>query len=308
MSLVRLRTFIEVYRQRSISGAARSLNLTQPAASQHIAGLESAIGRTLFDRQARGVEPTAAARELASDLGDKLDMAESALATARARSVELAGALQIIGHADFLAEVVSKQLRPLLEDGIRLRMRSGNHELITRMLIEGECDLGISASPPDTPRLRNELMFTEQIVAVAAPAVAQRIAAAETLEKGLGAEALLAYSLELPLVDAWLEKNEIELESSVPAMAGQDLRTLRTLMIDGFGWSTLPAYLCEPHIARGELQEIPSPVGRTTRDYHLLWAPAALRQPRVAHARQTLLWHMRNGERNHADSGGHPAS
>lgn len=298
MSLVRLRTFIEVYRQQSISGAARSLNLTQPAVSQHIAGLEAAIGRTLFDRQARGVEPTSAARELASDLGDKLDMAESALATARARSVELAGALQIIGHADFLAEVVSKQLRPLLEDGIRLRMRSGNHELIMRMLVEGECDLGISASPPNTSRLRNELMFTEEIIAVAAPAVAQRIASAETLEKGLGAEALLAYSLELPLVDTWLEKNEIELESSVPAMAGQDLRTLRTLMIDGFGWSTLPAYLCEPHITRGELQEIPSPVGRTTRDYHLLWTPAALRQPRVAHARQTLLWHMRNAERD----------
>ncbi len=43
MSLARLRTFIEVYRQRSISGAARTLNLTQPAVSQHIAGLEMSI-------------------------------------------------------------------------------------------------------------------------------------------------------------------------------------------------------------------------------------------------------------------------
>lgn len=294
MSLVRLRTFIEVYRQRSISGAARSLNLTQPAVSQHIAGLESAIGRTLFDRLARGVEPTAAARELASDLGDKLDMAESALATARARSVELAGALQIIGHADFLAEVVSRQLRPLLDDGIRLRMRSGNHELITRMLIEGDCDLGISASPPDTSRLRNELMYTDEVVAVAAPVVVQRITAATSLARGLSAEPLLAYSVELPLLDAWLQKNEIELDSSIPAMAGQDMRTLRTLIADGFGWSVLPAYLCESYIARGELEEIRSPVGRTTREYHLLWTPAALRQPRVAHARQTLLWHARN--------------
>lgn len=137
-------------------------------------------------------------------------------------------------------------------------------------------------------------MFTDKVVAVAAPGVVRRIAAAKNLQDGLSAEPLLAYSLELPLVDDWLEKNGVELQSSIPAMAGQDLRTLRTMMIDGFGWSTLPAYLCEPHIARGELEEIPSPVGRTTRDYHLLWTPAALRQPRVAHARQTLLWHLRN--------------
>lgn len=62
-------------------------------------------------------------RELVSDLGNKLDMAESALSTARARSVELAGALLIIGHADFLAWVVSKQIRPLLDDDIRLHTR-----------------------------------------------------------------------------------------------------------------------------------------------------------------------------------------
>ncbi|MFX4315554.1 LysR family transcriptional regulator, partial [Enterobacter sp. 63] len=77
MSLVRLRTFIEVYRQRSISGAARALNLTQPAVSQHISGLEVAVGRPLFERQAHGVVPTAAADDLAADIGNSLDTAES---------------------------------------------------------------------------------------------------------------------------------------------------------------------------------------------------------------------------------------
>lgn len=170
MSLVRLRTFIEVYRQRSISGAARTLNLTQPAVSQHISGLEAAIGRSLFERQARGVEPTSAARELAADIGDKLDSAEAALASARARSIELAGALQIVGHADFLAEMVSRQLKPLLEEGIRIRMQSGDHELICRLLLEGNCDLGIAASAPNDTRLRNELLYVDDVIAVAAPA------------------------------------------------------------------------------------------------------------------------------------------
>lgn len=297
MSLIRLRTFVEVYRQRSISGAARTLNLTQPAVSQHIAGLEAAIGRSLFDRQARGVEPTAAAKELAADIGDKLDDAESALASARARSMELAGALQVIGHADFLAEVISRQLRPLLEEGIRIRMQSGDHETICRSLIEGECDLGISAAAPANPRLRGELLFTDEVIAVAAPAVADRLAAAKDFACALEAEPILAYSLTLPLISDWLALNGIELKNAMPAMVGQDLRTLRTLLIDGFGWTTLPGYLCRPCIERGELREIPAPVGHTSRDYHLIWTPSALRQPRIAHARQALLWRLREGRR-----------
>ena len=297
MSLVRLRTFVEVYRQRSISGAARTLNLTQPAVSQHISGLEAAIGRSLFNRQARGVEPTAAAKELAADIGDKLDEAETALASARARSVELAGALQIIGHGDFLAEVVSRQLKPLLEEGIRIRMQSGNHDLICRLLMDGDCDLGVSAAAPDNPRLRSELLYTDDVIAVAAPEVVARLIAAKHFVSALEAEPILAYSLELPLIDAWLAINQIEMKTSMPAMVGQDLRTLRTLLIDGCGWSTLPAYLCRPCIARGELQEIPAPVGHSSRDYHLIWTPSALRQPRVAHARQALLWRLRGSRR-----------
>lgn len=91
MSLTRMRTFIEVYRQCSISGAARALNLTQPAVSQHIAGLEVAVGRPLFERSPTGVTPTAAAEALAMDIGDKLDAAEAALASARARSMDISG-------------------------------------------------------------------------------------------------------------------------------------------------------------------------------------------------------------------------
>jgi DNA-binding transcriptional LysR family regulator len=45
MSLNRLRAFVEVYRQRSFTTAARNLGLTQPAISQQIASLEETIGR-----------------------------------------------------------------------------------------------------------------------------------------------------------------------------------------------------------------------------------------------------------------------
>jgi len=281
---------MEVYRQGSITAAARALNLTQPAVSQHIAGLEVAVGRPLFVRNAAGVVPTAAADELAADVGDKLDAAESALASARARSVDVAGALQIIGHADFLAEVVCERLRDLLSVGVRIRMQAASQDLIESMLVEGHCDLGISAFATLDKRLRCELIWAENVMVVAPPSVAQRILAAPTLRQGLVAEPLLAYSLELPLIDQWLERNRLAGEPLQPAVIGQDLRALRSVLRSGFGWTALPGYLCQPELDRGELVEIPAPHARGQLHYYLVWAPSALRTPRVAHARQAILW------------------
>jgi len=293
MSLVRLRTFIEVYRQHSISSASRMLNLTQPAVSQHIAGLEVAVGRPLFERSATGVIPTSAADQLAVDIGDKLDLAEAALASARGRSMDVAGVLQFVGHADFISEVLSEQLLPLLEAGIRVRMHTGDGPFVNNMLIEGHCDLGISAHPVIDSRLKSEKIMTTRALPVASPAVAQRIIESPSLADALSTEPMLAYNLELSLIDNWITKNKLQGKPLIPAVISQDLRAQRKLLIKGFGWSVIPEFLCTDQLANNQLVELPSPLGTPELHYYLIWAPSALRQVRVAHARQTLLQGLR---------------
>jgi DNA-binding transcriptional LysR family regulator len=297
MSLDRLRTFVEVYRQRSFTTAARNLGLTQPAISQQIAGLEQAIGRPLFERHGRGVVPTGAADELALDIGDRLDQAEAALAQARARSAHLAGSIQIVGHPDFLSEVVAPQLGSLLESGIRVRLHGGTRGEIERMLIHGEADLGVSGFPAADRCLRGERLRDEAMRAVAAPAVVTRLrahmAAGGDLGTFLTSLPLLSYSLDYPLIDNWLLHNGLDPEHNPPAMVGLDVRSLRGLLIAGHGWTVLPEYLCRDHLDTGELAEIPGNTpDHECLSYHLLWSPAALRQPRVAHARHALIWRL----------------
>ncbi len=294
MSLPRLRTFVEVYRQRSMSGAARTLGMTQPAVSQHIAGLEIAVGRKLFERQVRGVAPTAAADDLAADIGDSLDEAERALSAARARSSDIEGVVQIIGHADFLSEVLAVRLRALLDTGVRVRLHSAHRDLIFQMLVEGHCDLGISAYLVSDPRLRSELIRTEPILAVASPAVADRIEAAKDRGAALAAEPIVAYDFELPLFGEWLAHNRMEAVHPQSAVLSQDLRALRSIVCSGFGWSILPAYMCADAIARGDLRELVPPYGATFLPYYMIWSPAALRHPRIAHARQALVWALKH--------------
>jgi DNA-binding transcriptional LysR family regulator len=258
--------------------------------SQHIAGLEEAIGRSLFLRESTGVVPTVAADELAADIGDKLDAAEAALASARVRSQEMSGSIQIIGHGDFLAEVVAAELAPLLQTGIKIRLQSGGGEMTTHMLLEGHCDLGVSAFAASDKRLRSDLIRAEDVLVVAAPNVADRLGDAACLGNALADEPLLAYNFERPLIDEWLTANGLQRGSTSPALIGQDLRTLRSLLVTGFGWTALPRYLCADAIKSGQLKEITPPIRRTSLDYYLVWSPSALRKTRVAHARQTILW------------------
>jgi DNA-binding transcriptional LysR family regulator len=60
------RTFLWVLKERSLSAAARALNLTQPTVGRHIAALEEALGLALFTRSQAGLMPTDAALALRS--------------------------------------------------------------------------------------------------------------------------------------------------------------------------------------------------------------------------------------------------
>jgi DNA-binding transcriptional LysR family regulator len=60
------RTFLEVIRDGTLSGAARKLDLTQPTVGRHVDMLEKALGLALFSRSPQGLKATPAALELVS--------------------------------------------------------------------------------------------------------------------------------------------------------------------------------------------------------------------------------------------------
>ncbi len=102
-----LRTFFEVVRDGSLSGAARRLGLTQPTVGRHIDALEDALGLALFTRSPRGLTPTPAAVTLAPH-GEA--MAAAAAALSRSASSEAAldkGAVRVTA-----SEIVGCEVLP----------------------------------------------------------------------------------------------------------------------------------------------------------------------------------------------------
>ena len=160
------RTFLEVARDGSLSGAARRLGLTQPTAGRHIDALERSLGTKLFTRSHRGLTPTQIALEMVphaermTSAQDALQRAASGEArqdrgTVRLTTSEVVGCEVIPGimspfcarHPEIVVELaVSNRAQDLLrrDADIAIRMMRPKQEaLIARRI--GSVRIGLFA-------------------------------------------------------------------------------------------------------------------------------------------------------------------
>jgi DNA-binding transcriptional LysR family regulator len=131
-----LRTFAEVVRDGSLSGAARRLGLTQPTVGRHIDALEAALGLTLFTRSPRGLTPTPAAFALGPHVEA---MAAAAGALGRAASGEAAadrGAVRVTASDVIGCEVLPPILAAFRAEhpgiALELTLTNRNEDLARR--------------------------------------------------------------------------------------------------------------------------------------------------------------------------------
>jgi DNA-binding transcriptional LysR family regulator len=142
-----LRTFLEVVRDGSLSGAARRLGLTQPTAGRHIDALEAQLELPLFTRSPQGLIPTSAALDLVPHAEQ---MAAAAAALQRAASGEAAtdrGTVRITA-----SEIVGCEILPAILAGFRrehpgieleLTLSNRNQDLLRR-----DADIAVRMNRP----------------------------------------------------------------------------------------------------------------------------------------------------------------
>jgi DNA-binding transcriptional LysR family regulator len=116
------RSFLAALRTGSLSGAARSLNLTQPTIGRHVDELEEALGAALFTRSQHGLQPTEAATELAPHAEAMAASAAALMRTASGASQEMAGSVRISASEVIGVEVMPPMLTSLREQHPRLTL------------------------------------------------------------------------------------------------------------------------------------------------------------------------------------------
>lgn len=95
LSLKHIRLVLEVARTGSVTAAAESLGLSQPALSRNIAEVEEALGTTLFERLPRGIRLTRAGGRLVAGAGRILGDLDDLMASVRGAEDALQGRLRI---------------------------------------------------------------------------------------------------------------------------------------------------------------------------------------------------------------------
>lgn len=90
-----INSFLRVLDLGSFSKASQSLNIAQPALSQHVRKLEDTLGTKLFHRHARGISPTAAGREFSVRAREILSLVNSTERRFQVSDNELFGEIRL---------------------------------------------------------------------------------------------------------------------------------------------------------------------------------------------------------------------
>jgi DNA-binding transcriptional LysR family regulator len=119
------RSFLAVMREKSLSAAARALNLTQPTLARHIDALETALGFELFTRSQHGLAPTEAALELAPYAESIAANTAAILRTASGLGHDVKGTVRISA-----SEIVGAEILPPVLAGLRRHYPALEFELV----------------------------------------------------------------------------------------------------------------------------------------------------------------------------------
>lgn len=144
-----LRVFLALFRHRTLSGAGAALSLDASTVSRRLAGLEEALGATLFDRTRDGVLPTAAAEQLLSAAEDAENAAFAVARIAEGLERSPEGTVRITAPP----LLVDAFLAPAMP-GFRKRFPALTLELLASAsfadLTRREADIALRMSRPST--------------------------------------------------------------------------------------------------------------------------------------------------------------
>lgn len=154
--LTTLNLVLAIADTRSITRGAEQEHLALAAASKRLSDLEARLGVALFERRARGVEPTEAGRALVRhirSLNASLHALESEVVEF---SRGIKGHLRIAASAGAITECLPADLAAFSQahPGIRISLEDLTNAEVQAAVAEGRADVGIFVPPQHEARLR----------------------------------------------------------------------------------------------------------------------------------------------------------
>ena len=256
INLHHLRLFRAVARHGTLTGAARSLNISQSAISTQIKALEGDLGHDLFERSGRSLVLTEPGR-IALDHAEQIfraaeDLSATLKTTGGRRTALRVGALATLSRNFQIAF-----LKPIIgSDDVEVVLRSGSQESLLRGLEALSLDVVLTNLVPardaSSPYLVHRL--DEQLVSlVGSPK--RRLPGASAVQDYLTAHPVVLPTPESSLragFDAMVERLGI-----LPKIAAEadDMAMLRLLVREDVGIAVIPPIVVQDELASERLVE-----------------------------------------------------
>lgn len=170
MTLGQLRTFVEVARTGSISGAAAALVVTEPSVSAAVSALKRELGVDLVERAGRGIRLTAAGAELARYAAQILGLSDRAVRAVR-EAAGGAGHLRMVGvttAGEYVLPRLVAAFRGRHPD-VQVSLEVGNRITAIGRLLNRDADLAVGGRPPPGSEIAGEPFLENHLVVIARP-------------------------------------------------------------------------------------------------------------------------------------------
>ena len=241
MDIRQIQYFICLYEEKSVTKAARRLNIVQPALSMQITRLEGEIGRELFTRTPRGMHATPAGDEMYSLFLPVVTSFKAAKSKITHQAESLSGHVRVglmssIGHG-----VLPGVLHKVTQDHpqITLSITEGLTDPLCEDVANGRLDLAFVNRPHQDCKLVQETVLREEIFVVSSAQSGQQLSTKQRLHDVAQHKLILptrAHGLRL-LIDDYAKKLGVTL---VPAFELDSILTMALMVHDGPYLAFLP--------------------------------------------------------------------
>lgn len=172
MEIRQLKAFLAISEAKTFTAGARRVNVTQAAISMQIRQLEDEVGLQLFTRTPRRVILTEAGEYLLERARKILREHDTALEEIAELGGVEHGRLRIgSASAEFATQQLPKILQGLREKfpNSELAVSAGTSQTLVDKIMHGEIDIAFVSLPVDNSSITTDLLFSDEIVAIAHP-------------------------------------------------------------------------------------------------------------------------------------------
>lgn len=260
-----LRSFVAVASAGSISSAAQSLHIAQPALSVQIKQLEEQLGAALFDRHPRGVMLTAVGERLLGHAVEILRRVDVAYDDVRQAVDQPSGRVAIALPQSVAKFVTVPLVQAVLHQWpmIHLQMVEMSSGYIPQQLVRGLVDMGVTFGTEEDARMRFVHLLDEELVFVtSAQQLQQHLGVSSDDAAHISLQDMARFPLVLPttaqslrrVIDAYLAKAGVAPRIMVEV---NTIHEILALVAAGIGSTVLSFAAVSDLIAARQLLSLP---------------------------------------------------